>query len=922
MEFNRGNCEIFELRSISLIREGWSPNSRPNATPFPAPSWRGDIELAVYVEKLRLVAAGRFDVSVDVFVGALAVVSLQRFFPAWTIAAWVALFIVILIGRDQLQRRYRRAVIDAQASRVWGMRFTAVALATGVLWGLVAATFLRTESAALQVLALCICGGMAIGSMARYAPFRPAMLAYFSPIILFAVVILLVKPDLVHVEIDAMICVFGAILTVTSGALSRMVGDHLRLRLELDISQAELANARAIARIGSWEAPAGGGAATWSAEMFQILDLDPATAPSADLILERVHPADQAAVRAAYEEWRSDFQDFALDHRLSLGDGTVRWVHQFGLTQRDGAGRPSRQTAILQDITERKKAEEELQLANIVLETQMEASEYGVLVVDEDQQIISCNERFAKVWDFPAAILNSRSYDAVRAAVMASVKDRDPAGVISSLFADDAGPDAAEDIETVGGRSLRRRSVVLHSAEGRRLGRAWFFSDVTEQKRALAQAIRTSRIDHLTGLANRGAFVEALEAAIAAAEAQRRGFAVLYLDLDHFKDVNDTLGHPAGDKLLEAVAGRLRAATRASDTVARFGGDEFAIIADGVVATDGASALAASLIAALGEPYVVGDVPVRSSASIGIALHTPGSADAETMLSQADLALYQAKTEGRSEYRFFTPAIESEVRTRVELAAELHDAIAGDQLFLLYQPQVELAGGRLVGVEALVRWRHPQRGLLPPELFVPVAERTGVIGKLGRWVLQAACRQARAWLDAGAPPTRLAVNVSSLQFRAALAFEADIEAALSRNRLAPELIELELTETVLMNAFREQADLLGRLRAQGMTIAIDDFGTGYSSLDYLRRFPVNRIKIDQTFVSDLEADSGDAAIVKATIGLARELGVQVIAEGVERPGQLDLLRSWGCGEVQGFHIAPPLTPDEIAPLLHNRRPLI
>jgi diguanylate cyclase (GGDEF)-like protein len=703
-----------------------------------------------------------------------------------------------------------------------------------------------------------------------------------------------------------------------------MVGDHLRLRLELDINRAELANARAIARIGSWEAPVGGGLPTWSPEMFQILDLDPSTAPSADLILERVHTDDRAAVEAAYAAWRSRFADFALDHRLSLGDGTVRWVHQFGLTQRDGAGRPMRQTAIVQDITERKTAEEELQLANIVLKTQMEASELGVLVVDETDRIISFNEKFAQVWDVPVSILESRNGDRVRAAVVASIEDPDATGLVSSLFSADAAPDPdpAEDIETVGGRSLRWRSVVLHGADGRRLGRAWFFSDVTEQKRALAQAIRTSRIDHLTGLANRGAFVEALEAAIAAAKRRQRGFAVLYLDLDHFKDVNDTLGHPAGDELLEAVAGRLRANTRAADTVARFGGDEFAIIADGVVTTEDASALAATLIAALGAPYAVGEVPVRSSASIGIALHTPGSADAETMLSHADLALYQAKAEGRSEYRFFTPAIESEVRTRVELAAELHDAIADDQLFLLYQPQVELAGGRMVGVEALVRWAHPQRGLLLPEVFVPVAERTGVIGKLGQWVLSAACRQARAWLDAGAPPTRLALNVSSLQFRAALAFEADIAAALGENRLAPEHIELELTESVLMNAFREQADLLGRLRAQGMTIAIDDFGTGYSSLDYLRRFPVNRIKIDQIFVGDLEADSGDAAIVKATIGLARELGVQVIAEGVERPGQLDLLRIWGCGEVQGYLIAPPLTAEEITPLLRERRPLI
>jgi diguanylate cyclase (GGDEF)-like protein len=379
--------------------------------------------------------------------------------------------------------------------------------------------------------------------------------------------------------------------------------------------------------------------------------------------------------------------------------------------------------------------------------------------------------------------------------------------------------------------------------------------------------------------------------------------------------VNDTLGHPAGDELLRTVADRLLSSTRPADVVARFGGDEFAIIAvDGDDGED-AARLAADLIRIISEPYFVAGAPVRISASVGIALYSTGAADAESMLSRADMALYKAKTEGRSEFRSFTADLEGEVRTRVTLAQELHDAIEAGELFLLYQPQIRVGSGRIVGVEALVRWAHPTRGVLGPELFVPVAEQMGVIGKLGRWVLSTACRQAKTWLDAGAPPMRVGVNVSSLQFKTSLAFEADIEAALAQNDLAPDCLELELTETVLLNALPEHGALLERLRARGVTIAIDDFGTGYASLDYLRRFPINRIKIAQDFVRHLEAGASDAAIVKATIGLARDLGIDVIAEGVERLRQLELLQQWGCDEIQGFFFAEPLCADQIPDLL-------
>jgi diguanylate cyclase (GGDEF)-like protein len=419
------------------------------------------------------------------------------------------------------------------------------------------------------------------------------------------------------------------------------------------------------------------------------------------------------------------------------------------------------------------------------------------------------------------------------------------------------------------------------------------------------------------GLANRAVFVEALQHAIATAKRGGRIFAVLSLDLDRFKDVNDTLGHPVGDELLTAVAERLRTNTRETDTVARFGGDEFAIIVADIRDATGAAVLADKLITSFAVPFSIRGSDIHTGVSIGIAIYGADAPDAEALLSHADVALYRAKAEGRDSYRFFTDAMDTEVQTRVRLGAELRRAVDEGQLFLMYQPQVAIDSGRITGMEALVRWRHPTRGVMEPALFIPIAEQIGIIAKLGHWVLWEPCRQGRAWLGAGVAPARISVNVSALQFRAPVALEADIAAALSQTGLPPQMLELELTETVLLAASHEHSDLLLRLRATGVTVAIDDFGTGYSSLDYLRRYPSNRIKIAQNFVSNLETKPGDAAIIRATIGLARELKIDVIAEGVETHVQRDLLKAWGCGEAQGYLFAKPLTPEDALAALRD-----
>jgi diguanylate cyclase (GGDEF)-like protein/PAS domain S-box-containing protein len=442
--------------------------------------------------------------------------------------------------------------------------------------------------------------------------------------------------------------------------------------------------------------------------------------------------------------------------------------------------------------------------------------------------------------------------------------------------------------------------------------------NIDARKSAEEKLTAMARFDMLTGLANRGVFVAGLQQAIAGAARRHNGLAVFFLDLDHFKDVNDTLGHPAGDRLLQAVARRLCDNVRANDTVARFGGDEFAVLMSDLADPSDVEILAQRLVCAMEVPFALDTNSVHAGISIGIAMYETGM-DAEALLAHADVALYRAKSEGRHTYRFFNADMDLEVRDRVNLVADLRAAIAGQQFFLVYQPQVDLHSGRITGVEALVRWRHPTRGILSPGLFIPAAEHTGLIVPLGRWVLAEACRQARCWLDAGIAPGRVAVNISALQFKMQGEVTKEIDAVLAETGLPAHMLEVELTESTLMATTRANSGVLEELRERGVTIAVDDFGTGYSSLAYLRRFPVDRIKLAQEFIVDLVAGSGDAVIVRAAIGLARTLGADMIAEGVETEQQLALLKSWGCGAAQGYYFARPAGVEDVTRLLRRGR---
>lgn len=436
-----------------------------------------------------------------------------------------------------------------------------------------------------------------------------------------------------------------------------------------------------------------------------------------------------------------------------------------------------------------------------------------------------------------------------------------------------------------------------------------------KQHKLAAKVRYAARHDPLTGLVNRRVFVEELQQRIS--EHGRAGVAVLYLDLDHFKDVNDTLGHSIGDELLCVVAARLNNHVRRADCVGRFGGDEFAIIVKAERIEAKVRKLANRLITALKEPYEINGNHIRSGASIGIAICKSRNDDADRLMSYADIALYHAKCDDRANCQFFTEEMDTEIRDRVSVNAELRTALDAGQLYLEYQPQVDIQSRQITGVEALVRWRHPERGALDAAQFVPLAERTGLLLPIDRWVLREACRQGRAWLDAGVVVDRIAVNISALHFKRARELERDVLDALSETGFPPECLELELTETGVMAATFDHDGVLSRLRQHGVRLAIDDFGTGYCSLDYLRRYPADRVKIASTFITHIASDAGSATIVKAITALANQLGMVPIAEGIETAEQLKAVTECSCPEGQGFYFSRPLGLKAITPLLRR-----
>jgi diguanylate cyclase (GGDEF)-like protein len=441
--------------------------------------------------------------------------------------------------------------------------------------------------------------------------------------------------------------------------------------------------------------------------------------------------------------------------------------------------------------------------------------------------------------------------------------------------------------------------------------------DINDQKIAERETARLTYTDMLTDLPNRMAFMEWLQKAFAAAKQGSKPFALLYLDLDDFKDINETLGHSLGDELLKAVAQQLVGALREDDRIARVGGDEFAVLLSDVADRAVVATLAARIISSITATHLIGGSQMHVTVSIGISVYRGELTKPEDIMREADLALYEAKGRGRDKYVFHSEALDLAVRERVTMVEELRAALDRGEFEVYYQPQVEVPSRQIVGVEALLRWNHPSRGLLTPGRFIAIAEKTGMIGPIGQWVLADVRRQLRIWNNDGIGPPVTSVNLSAAQLISPSNFLRDLMQGLSADGLDPGRFELELTESLLMETNGGHGDIVNQLRALGVRIAIDDFGTGYSSLEYLLVYRVSRIKIAQQFVSGLPGDPGSAAIVRATIGLAREFGIEIIAEGVETAAQLEFLVGAGCRCIQGFYFSRPVPAGQATRLLRQ-----
>jgi len=588
-----------------------------------------------------------------------------------------------------------------------------------------------------------------------------------------------------------------------------ILGHRLRYMLrakrtvdDLRDSEARLANAQRIARLGHWERELRSGRMRWSDETYRIFGADPKTfTPDLASYLERVHPQDRELVARATGEAVRQEGPYSFDARIVMPDGTVRFVHEQAEVRFDDDGTPLRLAGTTQDITERKQIEEQ----------------------------------------------------------------------ISFL--------------------------------------AYY--------------------DGLTRLPNRVLFMERLNQALSTAGRQGRTLAMLFLDLDRFKRINDTLGHSVGDRLLQAVSDRLKKCLRStdtiargdplasSDTVARLGGDEFIVTITDIARGEDAAKIARRVLDSMNEPFKLEDHEVFITGSIGISLFPHDGKDADTLLKNADSAMYHAKDAGRGTYQFYNASMNAAALQRLEMENNLRRALERQEFLLHFQPQIDVATGRIIGAEALVRWRHPEHGMVSPAEFIPLAEETGLIMPIGEWVLRAACAQGRAWREQGLGEMIVAVNLSGRLFRQQSLVHR-VDEIVKATGFDPRCLELEITESVLVQNVEDTISALRRLKEMGLRVSVDDFGTGYSSLTYLKRFPIDTLKIDQSFTRGIATDPGDAAITAAIIAMAEGLKMAVIAEGVETPEQRDCLRQRGCRLMQGYLFSRPVPAEQFEVLLRSQ----
>jgi diguanylate cyclase (GGDEF)-like protein/PAS domain S-box-containing protein len=613
------------------------------------------------------------------------------------------------------------------------------------------------------------------------------------------------------------------------------------------------------------------------------------------LWLDSVHPEDRELVERDWTEAFGLRRRFEKQYRLKRADGAYGWIQHDAVPVNDEDGRLVGYLGTCHDITEERESEERLRKFT-------DATNEGIVFQDAGL-VADCNEAILRLTGYRyeelvgTEIINYVAPDC-REGVLANVRSGYERPYEAAILAKD-GTRIPVEFE---GR------VMPHQGK---LYRMSVVRDIRDRKAAEARIHFLAHHDTLTGLPNRALLLDRLQFILATAKRRDTHVAVLFIDLDNFKTVNDSLGHAAGDALLKIVADRIQGAVRRGDSVARLGGDEFLVVLPDLDNEQGVVPVAEKLLASIAQPMTLEGHIVAVSPSIGIGVFPRDGTTSDALIKNADAAMYLAKERGRSNYQFFNESLSEAAHRALALEAKLRIAIDNEAFELHYQPQMRVDNGAVTGIEALIRWPQEGGGFIEPNEFIPVAEQRGLIMRIGGWVLHQACRQNRAWQIAGLPKLPVAVNLSAMQFRQKN-FVEEVERVLAESQLKPQYLCFELTESMLLGDSAELVKTLRRLKSLGVKLAIDDFGTGHSSLMNLKRFPIDKLKIDRTFVRDIPADPDHLAIVSAIIDLAKNMGITSIAEGVDRLDQLEFLRKRGCEEMQGFLMATPLPADKLA----------
>jgi diguanylate cyclase (GGDEF)-like protein/PAS domain S-box-containing protein len=627
-------------------------------------------------------------------------------------------------------------------------------------------------------------------------------------------------------------------------------------------------------------------------------------------------PEDRERVGRAIHVALDAGEAFDVEYRIRHADGRVRWVLERGVGLRNAHGQLAWIEGFIQDISERMAANEALHEAVRRYRSLFEHATEGIFQTTPEGRYLNANPALARIYghDSPDTLI-AHLHDIPRQLYVLPERRVE---FVRLMQEQGAVRNFESQVYHCDGRIIwiSENARAVKDADGS----VQFFEgtvvDVTERKQHDAELEYQASHDSLTGLPNRSLLRDRIEQAIVKAQRDGHHVAVVFVDLDHFKLINDSLGHHVGDRLLLEVADRLMACIRGHDSVARQGGDEFVIVLTEQHDEHETIAIVSRLLEVISQPWMDEDQEYGLSCSVGISCYPNDGSDPDALLRCADAAMYQAKASGRSTYHFYTPELNQAISERLELENSLRHALERDEFRVYYQPRVEVASGRIIGAEALIRWDCPGKGLIPPDSFISIAEETGLIIPIGQWILEEACRQNSAWQRAGLPPISVSVNLSPIQFRHA-GLVSSVADALAQAALDPACLELELTESFVMQDAERINVAMQALKKLGVDIAVDDFGTGYSSLSYLKRFPVDRLKVDKSFVRDIDSDPDDAAIVRAIITLGHALGLKVVAEGVETSAHLDFLRQHGCDELQGYYFSRPVPAAGMEALLRG-----